>query len=114
MTFRSISTGRGFLPWLKAETKGKSGAYLIRDSGFFGGEIVYVGESHTGRLFQTITRHFQRWKGKTAGPTYPRSKVQVAIVRCPAKQAVDLQDNLIAEFRPKDNIANKPGFWSLT
>ena len=35
---------------------GKSGVYVIRE----GSEIVYVGESHTNRLYDTLTRHFQQ------------------------------------------------------
>jgi hypothetical protein len=40
------------------------------------------------------------------------SKVEVAVVRCPAARALDLQNAMIAEYRPKLNVAEKPkGFW---
>jgi len=40
------------------------------------------------------------------------SKVEVAVVRCPAARALDLQNAMIAEYRPKLNVAGKPkGFW---
>jgi hypothetical protein len=59
-----------------------------------------------------LLRHFQHWKGKTAGPTFPVSKVEVAVVRCPAARALDLQNAMIAEYCPKLNVAEKPkGFW---
>ncbi len=42
--------------WVRA-LRGHSGVYVIRDRA--SGETLYVGESHTGRLYQTLTRHFQ-------------------------------------------------------
>ena len=76
------------------------------------GEVVYVGESHTGRLDKTLMRHFQHWKGPTAGPTFPVSTVEVAIVRTPANKALETQNAIIAEYAPKLNVVGKPkGFW---
>ena len=100
----------GGLAGLRA-LNGKSGVYVIREPGFFG-EVLYCGESHTGRLYATLLRHFQHWTGKTAGATFAASKVEVAVVRCPANRALDLQNAMIAEYRPKLNVAEKPrGFW---
>jgi hypothetical protein len=36
------------------------------------------------------------------------SKVEVAVVRCPAARALDLQNALIAEHRPKLNTIANP------
>jgi excinuclease UvrABC nuclease subunit len=110
LEFRPVKEGRAVAEWVKA-LKNKSGVYLIRESGWLG-EVLYVGESHTGRLNSTLLRHFQRWTGPTAGPTFPVSKVEVAVIRTPAGKAVELQNAVIAEYRPKLNVAEKPkGFW---
>jgi excinuclease UvrABC nuclease subunit len=38
--------------------------------------------------------------------------IEAAVVRCPANRALDLQNAMIAEYRPKFNVAEKPkGFW---
>jgi hypothetical protein len=106
LEFRPIKKGRTVADWVKA-LKGKSGVYVIRELGFFG-EVLYCGESHSGRLYSTLLRHFQKWGGPTAGPTFPASRVKVAVVRCPAARALDLQNAMIAEFRPKHNVSAKP------
>jgi len=110
LNFKLVKVGRNVAPWVK-ELKGKSGVYLIREKDgvlFFAGAVVYVGESHTNRLYSTLLRHFQHWTGKTAGPTFAVSKVEVAIVRCPAKRALDLQNSTIEEYRPRLNTIANP------
>jgi excinuclease UvrABC nuclease subunit len=104
--FRPIKEGRAVADWVRA-LKGKSGVYLIRERGFLG-EVLYIGESHRDRLYSTMLRHFQRWTGPTAGPTFPVSKVEVAVIRTPAGKAIELQNAVIAEYRPKLNVAEKP------
>lgn len=76
-------------------------------------ECVYVGESHTGRLFETITRHFRAWKaprrlpyanGRTSGgTTYDRAEISVAWVIVPARDAQVVQFAEISNLRPRDN-----------
>lgn len=95
-----IGHGGNFAEWVP-ELRGSSGAYLIRSTDTH--EIFYVGESHSGRLYETLTRHFQNWQGPTAGYTYDRNRVEVAVVVAPAGDAVDLQFDLIAEYEPRDN-----------
>jgi len=110
LEFKSIKEGHEVAAWVK-ELKGKSGVYLIREKNgflFFAGDVVYVGESHTGRLNTTLLRHFQRWTGKTAGATFAASKVEVAVVRCPANRAIGLQNSIIEEYRPRLNTAANP------
>jgi excinuclease UvrABC nuclease subunit len=110
LEYKPVKNGRAVAGWVKA-LKGKSGVYIIRERGFFG-TVLYVGESHTGRLYSTLLRHFQHWTGPTAGPTFPVSKVEVAIIRAPAGKAVELQNAVIAEYKPKHNVAEKPkGFF---
>ncbi len=106
LEFKTVKEGRAVAEWVKA-LKGKSGVYLVREPGFLG-EVLYCGESHTGRLYATLLRHFQHWTGPTAGPTFPVSKVEVAVIRTPAAKAIELQNAVIAEYRPKFNIAEKP------
>ena len=110
LEFRPVKEGRQIADWVKA-LKGRSGVYLIRkktDFLFFNGEVVYIGESHTNRLNSTLLRHFQHWTGKTAGATFAVSKVEVAVVRCPANRAIALQNSLIEEYRPRLNTTANP------
>ncbi len=91
-----------FALWLIA-LKGHSGAYVIRSRK--NGKVLYVGESHTGRLADTLRRHFNEWNDKTgrAHFVYDPAKVEVAIRRCTAKRASSVQDSLIARLHPRDN-----------
>lgn len=74
--------------------------------------MLYIGESHSDSLLRTLTRHFQHWTGETSGPTFSKSKVEVAIVFASKDTAVDKQNALISEHQPKHNIEGKPkGFW---
>ncbi len=110
LEFRPIKEGRAIAPWVRS-LKGKSGCYLIREkNGFliFSGDVVYIGESHTNRLYSTLLRHFQHWTGKTAGATFQVTKVEVAVVRCPANRALALQNSLIEEYRPRLNTTANP------
>jgi excinuclease UvrABC nuclease subunit len=110
LDFRPVKEGRAVADWVKA-LRGKSGVYLIRERGFLG-EVLYIGESHRDRLYSTMLRHFQRWTGPTAGPTFAVSKVEVAVIRTPAGKAIELQNAVIAEYRPKLNVTDKPkSFW---
>lgn len=89
-----------------------SGVYLIRETGILGA-VVYVGESHSDRLKQTAQRHFQSWSGPTSGPTYSQSGTLVAFLKTRSGNAVELQNSLIEELRPRDNTQGKPE-WALT
>ncbi|MBZ0121668.1 MAG: hypothetical protein K8H88_32020 [Sandaracinaceae bacterium] len=92
-----------FAAWVR-ELQGRSGAYAIRDAG--DQEILYVGESHTGRLRGTLTRHFQAWTGYQAGTLYSRHGVEVALfaLDAPAREVIDAQATLIRELGPRDNV----------
>jgi excinuclease UvrABC nuclease subunit len=109
IAFRDLMEGRKLSPWVH-ELAGKSGVYMIREKGFLG-NVLYCGESHTGRLKKTLLRHFQHWTGKTKGPTFARSKVEIAVFKTRKENAVEMQNALIAEYKPTLNIAGKPGFW---
>lgn len=88
----------------------RSGIYVIRDRETH--EVLYVGESHSKALAKTIARHFQRWKGPTAGARYDRDDVEVAVrAFAKAEDAVRWQDRLIRELAPRDNVAGQLTWW---
>lgn len=107
--------GEDYPDWVRA-LKGKAGVYIIRETG---GEIVYVGSS-AGQLYDTLTRHFQRWRrwkgfwkgqyaeGHDPGMTYPRSSVEVAIRLTTPNDSLDEEMALIRRLRPRDNLIGQP------
>lgn len=117
LRFRPIGgPAEDYPEWVRA-LKGKSGVYVIRELDEDGEPvIVYVGESHTDRLYDTLTRHMQRWRrwkgfwkgqygeGHDPGLTYDRDGVQVAVRVVPPEEAIDLEARLIRTLEPRDNI----------
>lgn len=86
-----------------------SGVYVILSRS---GGVLYVGESHTGRLYATITRHFRRWSrprgayanGRASGGvSYDRRRCLVAWRECLPEQCAALQWAEIVRLRPRDN-----------
>ncbi len=80
-----------------------SGVYAIVSRK--GGRVLYIGESHTGRLYDTITRHFRAWgvpakidgSGRRQGGTqYDRTKARIVYLITP-------KDEAIARHVPRDN-----------
>jgi hypothetical protein len=119
LTYRPVgSPGEPYPTWVR-ELKGKSGAYAIRDRK--SGEVLYVGTSYTGNLYETMTRHLQRWKRWKSwwsgqygdqqhdpGTTYERDRVEVAVRVTPPKRALDEEARLIRTLKPKDNLIGQP------
>lgn len=115
MVFRKVGKkGEPYPAWLLAH-KHQSGVYVIKE----GATVVYVGESHAGRLYGTVTRHFQEWtrnkqhwKGSYSqhdpGLTYVREKCSVGVKVTRANDAIREQDKQIARLKPRDNIQGKP------
>lgn len=109
--------GENYPGWLR-QLSGKSGVYAIRQAGLLGGkQIVYVGESHKGRLRKTITRHLQSWgrvkdwwrqfygqEDTDPGRVYPRERCEIAIEVSPPGRAVKLQQEWIDRLKPRDNL----------
>lgn len=88
----------------------QSGIYAIVDRRTR--QVLYVGESHTGRLYDTITRHFRRWRvnprtdatgRRFGGTTYKREDVAVVFVVCEHVHAAALQFAEIQRLAPRDN-----------
>lgn len=109
MNFQEVYQGSQPAPWVRDLT-GKSGCYLVKEKGILG-SVIYIGESHTGRLKKTLLRHFQHWKGKTSGPTFTKRGYVVAVVRTRPEIAKSTQDALIDEYRPALNTAGKGAWW---
>lgn len=120
LTYRPVGDrGEPYPDWIRA-LDGKSGVYVIRELAADGvPEIVYVGSSN-GRLYDTLTRHFQSWRrwkgfwkgqyaeGHDPGLTYDRSRVDVAVRITAPSDALDEEERLIRRLRPRDNLLLQP------
>lgn len=108
--------GQPYPAWIRA-LKGKAGVYIIRDAATH--ECLYVGSS-AGRLYDTLTRHFQVWRrykgfwrgqyaeGADPGLTYPRADVEVAVRLTSPIDALNEEMRVIARLRPRDNQIGQP------
>ena len=116
LVFRPVGErGESYPDWVR-DLRGKSGVYVIRE----GETIVYVGESHSGTLYETLTRHLQSWRrwkglwrgqygeGHDPGLTYDRGRVDVAVRLTPANRAIDEEARLIRRLAPRDNLRGQP------
>lgn len=106
--YRSVGTNgdRDFAPWVRS-LGGWDGVYIIRARKWNGspGEYLYIGESHEGKLYATMTRHFQHWEGPQSKTTYDREDVLVAVkLTRNGVAAIEAQDALICDRQPKDNL----------
>ena len=85
------------------------GVYIIIDPD--DDSPLYVGESHTGRLIHTATRHIQTWN---LGPSWNREEVLFAFIICKDPgSAFNLQNLIMAEFilnghELPDNTKHRP------
>jgi hypothetical protein len=120
LVYRPIgASGELYPAWVRA-LRGKSGSYVIKAVGLFSSTIVYVGESHSGRLYETMTRHFQSWRRDRGwfrgvfvvsendpGTTYDRAACEVAVRITSASRALDAQAELIRKLKPRDNVLSR-------
>lgn len=122
LVYRPVgTTGERYPEWIRA-LDGKSGVYVIKEVQRDGSEeVVYVGESHSGRLYDTLTRHLQTWQrhkrfwrdqfggqGHDPGLTYSRNRVLVAVRVLPPSRAIAEETRLIRKLRPRDNLLKQP------
>ena len=82
-------------------------------------EIVYIGSS-AGRLYDTLTRHFQTWRrfkgfwkgqyaeGHDPGLTYDRDSVEVAVRLTSPAASLDEEMRLIRRLKPRHNLVGQP------
>jgi hypothetical protein len=115
LVYRQIgASGERYPAWVR-ELDGKAGVYIIRDGDSH--EILYVGSS-SGRLYDTLTRHFQQWRrAKTfwkgyasahdPGVTYDRGSVEVAVRITSPSVALDEEMRLISRLAPRDNLVGQ-------
>jgi hypothetical protein len=105
--------GSGLAEWVDAlRAHPWNGVYLIRDARTR--EVLYIGESHRGKLFQTLTRHLYQWNGKGSGPSYHPGAIQVAVLlaETPLDDPVEDQYGLIQRLEPRDNVLDGHSlFW---
>jgi hypothetical protein len=117
LVYRPIgSSGEPYPAWIR-ELDGKAGVYVIRDRE--SREILYVGSS-AGRLYATVTRHFQTWRrykgfwkgqygeGHDPGLTYDRDSVEVAVRATSPNKSLEEEMRLIARLKPRDNLIGQP------
>lgn len=124
LVYRGLgNTSYPYPDWVR-ELHGKSGVYVIKGVSLFSTTILYVGESHTNRLYETMTRHFQSWRrakkwwvggyvvsDNDPGTTYDREACEVAVRFTPANVTVSVavQNELIRKLKPTDNkLGTKP------
>lgn len=91
--------------WVR-NLKRKSGVYVIRKDALLSskpGRVVYVGESHSGRLYETLTRHFQDWDGPQEHTVYDRETHTVSVKITGRGQAIQFQNSAIKRLQPRDN-----------
>src|SRR5580698_1235018 len=109
--------GAPYPAWL-TELGSASGAYAIRDASSH--KVLYVGSSG-GKLYGTVTRHFQQWgrkkqfwrevrgAGHDPGMTYQRGRCEVYVCRSPNGEHREIEADLIKSLRPRDNLVARPG-----
>jgi hypothetical protein len=89
-----------------ARLRGMSGVYALRDRG--SKEVVYVGESHTGRLYQTLVRHFQDKSGRfrALGEWVHGAplRLEVAWWQCGPSSALRRERDAIDYYCPSGNV----------
>ena len=84
--------------------RGASGAYAFRDRS--SGRVLYVGESHTGRLWKTAIRHVhgQRSFARVGEWTHDvPGRLDVAVWLCAPDEALELEAALIEALDPVHN-----------
>ena len=114
LAYRPVGArGEPYPAWVR-DLRGKSGVYVIREQRT--SEILYVGESHTGKLYETLTRHFQTWRrykgfwrgqyaeGHDPGLSYERGSVEAAVRVTTSANAIDEEERLIRRLSPRDNL----------
>jgi excinuclease UvrABC nuclease subunit len=99
-TWRPIGVAGVFADWI-LDLHGHSGVYAIRDA--YSRGVWYVGESHSGRLYETLTRHFQARSHSYHGPNLDRGRCEAKAEICRVSEVEDLQFDWIKRLDPELN-----------
>ena len=90
------------------EFASSSGVYVLRDRSTK--SVIYVGESHTGRLYRTLLRHFHDSSGKFAALQewvhHAPGRLEVLVFETPASEALEAEQEAIMYYEP---LINKVG-----
>jgi excinuclease UvrABC nuclease subunit len=107
--YRSVAKNNKnkFPQWMNI-LKNRSGVYIIKNRNT--GEVLYIGESHTGRLDNTLKRHFYAWEDSPEREhfIFHTHDVEVAVILTPPKNAQKTQNILIKRLLPKHNTQAIP------
>lgn len=99
--------GTTYAAELRAAMHGRSGVYAVRDVATK--TVAYVGESHTGRAWKTMLRHFQDPTGKFEARgewVHHRPEiVEILWQETTDTGAMPLELVWIQEFKPSANLA---------
>jgi excinuclease UvrABC nuclease subunit len=103
LIYRPVADRDGFLDWVE-DLEGRSGVYVIRR--YESREVLYIGESHTGRLRNTLKRHFWAWKDspQRIHNSYSRATCEAAVRLSAPSRATAYQNALIRRLNPRDNV----------
>ena len=87
---------------VRAHARGQTGVYAVRDSKTK--EVLYVGESHTNRLWKTMLRHFQGQQsfaniGEWTHPSPETVQVKLWVTKT-GDQAVELETEKVRQLAP--------------
>ena len=115
ITWRPLwSIEKGYNASLRAAAIGQNGCYAVRD---YKKVILYVGESHTGRLWRTMLRHFQgmesgKFEARNEWVWSDRETVQVQLwITRTGAEAMDLEVSLIQRLNPtQESLSYFPDF----
>lgn len=106
MRWRPVVAASGlYSDWI-VDLQGYSGVYAIRDA--YSHSVLYVGESHSGRLYHTLTRHFQSPSREYHGPNLNRQSCEGKVQICAPSEVEDLQYDWILRLRPELNELQPP------
>lgn len=87
----------------------KSGVYALKNTDT--GRVLYVGHSHTGRLWKTMLRHIQAPDSfERVGDWVYRGShrhLAVSVWPTPASEAGELEEEMIARLEPEGNLERR-------
>lgn len=91
--------------------KDASGVYVLRDRTTRA--VVYVGESHTGRLYRTLLRHFHDSSGKfeklSEWVHHAPERLEVMVFETSAGEALEAEQEAIMYYEPLINKVSASG-----